>query len=428
MQIRKKIREFTNRDIIKVTSWTSVATVIKMFSTFLMSKILAIYVGPQGLMVLGHIWNSVTLFNTTASGGLNIGIVKFTSEHHSNSTEKEKVINTAYTLTIICSVLTGCFLVLSSVYLSKKFLNTDKYYSIFLILGITILFSALNNFIISVINGNKDYRLYTRINIASSLVMLIMVTILTYCYNLYGALIATVLFQSVVFLITIVLIYKNHKQYFVNLKLKIDTKYLKNLFSYSLLSIIPAIIVPISQILIRNYISKHISMEKAGMWEAMNRISTAYLMFFTSTIGVYYLPLLSETQDKSKLKSILLKTFKIIIPLLILVTGIVFILREYVIKLLFSDRFSEIQNLFIGQLLGDIFKMSSWVLVYVLIAKKFVRSYIILEIVFNVIYVLLSIFFLDKMMLKGASIAYFLSYFIYFVGVYLLVKKYLYER
>ncbi|MDZ7898025.1 MAG: hypothetical protein U5N85_08360 [Arcicella sp.] len=108
-------------------------------------------------------------------------------------------------------------------------------------------------------------------------------------------------------------------------------------------------------------------------------------------------------------------TYKIIMPLMALVAFTIYVFRIFIIELLFSKAFIEIQYLFSWQLLGDIMKLASWIAAFVLIAKKQIKSYLFLELFSSVINIILCYYLVNVFSLKGASIAYFINYLIYFV-------------
>jgi PST family polysaccharide transporter len=62
-------------------------------------------------------------------------------------------------------------------------------------------------------------------------------------------------------------------------------------------------VVPLTQILSPNRLAESLGWEQAGYWEAMWRISAAYLMLFTNTFAVYYLPKLSELKSASEIRA-----------------------------------------------------------------------------------------------------------------------------
>ena len=98
MTNNKFFSSLLNNNLLRVASWTSVATLVKMIATLAMSKILSIFVGPSGIAILGQLWNSVTLFTTIASGGLNTGIIKYIAEYPTDTSHRKKILDTAFGL------------------------------------------------------------------------------------------------------------------------------------------------------------------------------------------------------------------------------------------------------------------------------------------------------------------------------------------
>ena len=149
-----------------------------------------------------------------------------------------------------------------------------------------------------------------------------------------------------------------------------------------------------------------------------------YLMVITTSFSIYYLPRLSEINDSIELKHEIFKCYKFIIPLLILVSFIIFILRDFVIWLLFSTEFYPMESLFGWQLAGDILKISSWLLAYVMVAKAMTRLFIATEILFTSSFLLLGLFLVKINGTIGLTQAYFFNYAIYMLAMLLLFNCY----
>ncbi|MFV7791710.1 polysaccharide biosynthesis C-terminal domain-containing protein, partial [Aliarcobacter lanthieri] len=67
----------------------------------------------------------------------------------------------------------------------------------FTLFSITLFMFSLNTVLLSILNGQKEITKLTIINIFSSFVGLLFTGILTYYYNLYGALVSNVLGQTI---------------------------------------------------------------------------------------------------------------------------------------------------------------------------------------------------------------------------------------
>ncbi|EFI4033482.1 O-antigen flippase, partial [Escherichia coli] len=103
---------------------------------------------------------------------------------------------------------------------------------------------------------------------------------------------------------------------------------------------------------------------------------------------------------------------------------IIYLLRDFIIYLLFSDSFTPMKPLFTWQIIGDVFKIASWLLAYVMLAKAMTRIFIISEIFFSVTFVLLSYFFIKSEGTIGVTYAYCLNYFLYMIVFIFVINKY----
>jgi O-antigen/teichoic acid export membrane protein len=208
-----------------------------------------------------------------------------------------------------------------------------------------------------------------------------------------------------------------------NFSARLNKLILKKYMSYSLMTLVTAATVPISQLFIRSYTINHLSVIEAGWWEGMNRISGMYLMVITTSFSVYYLPRLSEINDKNELKKEIYTAFKVIIPMLLICFTGIFLLRDLIIKVLFSSDFYPMRNLFIWQLLGDIFKITTWLIGFTCIAKSLTKVFVFNEIFFSLLFVFLSIILIKYFGVIGITIAYLLNYILGAIFMVYVFKK-----
>ena len=152
----------------------------------------------------------------------------------------------------------------------------------------------------------------------------------------------------------------------------------------------------------------------------MNRISKYYLMFVSSLLTLYILPRLSEIDNAKEFRSEVFNFYKTIIPIFALGLLVIYFLRNYIITIVFSNEFKPVEDLFLWQLLGDFVKVLSIVIAYQFLAKRMFWHYIITEIFSVLILYVSSILFIDIYGVKGATIAHFVTYVMYY-GVILLI-------
>lgn len=423
------VQRITKLDIVKVFSFTAVSTLVRMLTGLISVKVVAGIIGPAGVALVGQLNNFATIALSLSTGGINSGITKYIAEYKNDDNKIKDCLSTAFKITLICSLLVGLALILFHDILSQSVMLSPDYGYVFIIFGFTILLYALNMGLASVINGFKEFQKYVKVNIAGSILGLIFTLSLVWIWELKGALISAVTFQSIMLFVSLWMIRKMPWLKWENFKQKLNKGLTKKYLNYSLMTFVSASLLPISQMLLRGYVISEISATEAGWWEAMNRISNMYLMVITTSFSVYYLPQLSELTDKKELRNEIFRSYKVIIPCLFAGLAIVYLLRHFVIRLLFTPEFLPMENLFIWQLGGDFFKITSWLLAYLMVAKAMTKWYITTEIGFTLLFVALGFIFMRINGVMGITQAYFINYIAYlFVMIFIFRKLLFYGK
>lgn len=413
--------------LIKTSVLTGISTIIKVISAFVINKVIAIYVGPSGLAVIGQLQNFMSIITTFSNGAITSGIVKYTAEYQTIE-QKQKIFSSSIVISLVCSLIISIFLFGFSDYLSELILKDVQYSSVFIVFGLTVFLFALNTVLMSILNGQKEIKKYVLVNIASSIFSLFFTSFLIMQLNLMGALYALVVNQSVIFFVTLGFVVKSSWFKLEYFKQGLDKESLSKLSKYSLMAITSALTVPVSHLIVRNYIGENLSWDDAGYWQGIWYISTMYLMVITTSLSVYYLPKLSEIQDNTELKKEIFHGYKIIMPIVLVMSLVIFLLKEYVILIAFSEDFMPMMELFAWQLIGDVIKIASWLLGYITLAKAMTKTYIGLEILGSLSFVLLSIYFVDNYGLVGITYAYALNYFLYMFVMIYIFRRFINER
>ncbi|MFC0229272.1 O-antigen translocase [Serratia aquatilis] len=397
--------------ITKVVFLTSASTVVKLLSSVVINKFVSLFIGPSGLAVIGHFQNISGIIQTFAIAGLTNGVVKYTADTQS----RNSLWSTALKVTIIMSLLCGCVLVVFSSQLASYFLEDNKYRYVFILYGFTVTLFSVNQLLLAILSGLKRINLYIKINIIQSLYSLIFTAILVYLFRLDGALIAMVTNQSVI-LFVLFWFLRNDKEiiltYFFS---RFDYQCLKKLLRYTLMSIISVISLPISAITIRNYVGNHLSWDYAGYWQAVNYISSMYLLVITTVLSVYYLPRLSEIKNKNALIKEMINNSIVLLPLTILGAAFIYLIKDWIVLILFSKDFSNMLILFKYQLIGDVIKISACLLSYLMLAKAITKTFIFTEVLSALSLTFLSIFSLKYYGFVGLSYAYLANNLLYLV-------------
>ncbi len=417
-----------NKQLLKVISINSVAVFVRLVSGFILSKAIALFIGPQGLGIIGNLRSFLSSIQTIASLGFYNGVVKYVAEHNNNKKELSKILSTSYYLGFITMIGTSMILYFFAPFWSIYILNSPDYEHIIKVFAAGISLMIVDYFCLAIINGFSRYKVYTILNITSTIFSLLITIILLWQYQLEGMLYAIVITPALALFITLTIIFRQ-KSFVKLLKASsIDWGYTKKLMEYSLMALLTAIIIPPTIIAIRNHIVSVQGLTQMGYWEAMNRISNYYLVFVTSLLSLYLFPKLSAVNNMKQFRKEIFGFYKTLMPLVIIGLITLYFFRHFFIKLLLSSEFIPMENLFAWQLSGDFFRIMSAVLAYQFMAKKMTKSYVFTEILSAAIWYLSSIFFINKYGYQGAAIGYFICYSSYFFVLLIWFKKQLFSK
>lgn len=411
--------------LLKVTAMTGLLTLLRMAMGFVIAKVVAIYTGPTGLAMLGQVQSMVASLTGIINAPVGNGVVRYTSEHQEQGMEAcSPWWRAAWQWVLILSAI----IIPLGLLLSKKissWLFQDISLSWVVMATVLVLpLSAIGTLFNSIINGQQNYRRYVWLGMISALasgsLMLAMIAI----YNIQGALLAAAT-QSA--LIGIVMLFLNVRQPWFKLNCwwgRCDIKFRKNIRNYMIMAITSALTVPVSLIFVRNIIINQLGWDAAGQWQAVWKISEVYLGVITMALSTYYLPRLSSLKSIDDILHEINMTTRVIIPIVASMAICIYLLRDVVISLLFTEEFRSARDLFAIQLIGDVTKIAAWLYAYPMLSRGATKWFVSTEILFSLLFVVLSYVFISLVGIDGIVISYLVNYILYFLTVYINVKTF----
>ncbi|WP_299128915.1 O-antigen translocase [uncultured Winogradskyella sp.] len=411
----KKFFHYINNEVlVKAASLKTQNLSIKIIAGILISKFIAMFIGPEGMALIGNLRNFYSTIQSLAIGGLYNGVVKFIGRSKDNVVELTKTISTVFYSGFFISIFLAFFCYYKAEFINDLIFTNNNYAYIIEILAIVLPFYALNMFIFSIMNGFSKYRILIIINIIGQILGLLVTMLLIWQNNIDGALLSVVITPALNLLISITGI-AFRKNLMSNIQItSINFSVLRNLGPYMIMALVSSIALPIVYIIIRNYLIAEIGMKEAGYWTAMTRVSDYYLMFINSLVALYILPRFGEINTHKEFRKEIFSFYKTIMPFFALLLFIVYLTRSYLVTLLFTEEFRPVVDLFGYQILGDVLRVMAMVIAYKFLAKKMFLHFIILEIFLFIIMYVSSIYLIDAFGLKGVVMGHFVSYLMYF--------------
>lgn len=417
-------------NFIKTSIYSAASTTISLLVKLITNKVIALYLGTNGMFLMGQLKDFLKIGNTLGTMGIETGTVKYTSELNNKEKDFKDLVSTSFKIHLYSSlIIIGLILVFYNyltLSLSKEVSEMNNYLFKYLLCFSIVSFS-IQTFIMSVLNGLKKIKIFILINIIATIIsggVLIFLVINYFTIGAYYALILSPIITLITALV-ICMFLKPFKLNFLSSVFKIE--HFKNLSNFSLMAILAPICLVGATFTVRFYIYDEFDSNHAGSWEAMWRISAIYLLFLTTTFKFYLVPTFTNLENNS-LKKEVFKIWKTTLPIIIIITLGVYISKDLIIDILFTSEFNLVNSLILFHLLGDIIKINCWVLGNVLVAKAKTKHFILFQVEWSVVFVILSIILANIYGFVGLSIAYFTTYIIHFLLLNIYFRKLLWKN
>lgn len=420
----RAVKKIVNSTLFKITSLNSFSVGLKIGIGLITSKILAIFVGPGGMALVGNLRNFLTSLESISILGFQNGIVKYIAENQKNEEELKKIIATVF-ISLICValVLSGVLYFFASFWNDKILEHNADNTLVFRVLALALPWYTVSVFLLSVLNGLSKFTKVIWVNITGNLIGLLVSLVMILKLQTLGALLAIVITPSLLFFVTFYFVQKEI-QFLKIIRLQLyDFNIIKNLLPYSLMALVSSVLGPIVLLAVRNNLIEKLGLDQAGFWETMTRISSYYLLFVSTILTVYFLPKLSKAQDNDQTKSIFWQFYKTILPVFCFGLLVIYFSRYFIIQLLFTKEFLPVTSLFFWQLIGDVFKVAALILGYQFFAKKLTKAFIISELFSLGTLYFLSLLFVNYYGIEGMVMAQALDNFLYFVVLAVYFRK-----
>lgn len=417
-------KKIIQNKLFKVTSLSSFSILIRLITGFLSSKVIAYFVGPSGMAIMGNLRSFTSLLESVGTLGIQNGVLQNVAKKQSDRVVLTTFVRLIFWTLLWVSLLLSLTLILGNSYFGKIIFNQNtSYYSILYFIAFFIPFQVLHLFFITVLNGFSYYKKVTLISIYGYVVSLLISFALIWFHGIYGALVSISIASLFLFLFSGYFFFKEFSLNLIFRKPTFDISVLKGLIPFGIMSLYTAVLTPIVYIFIRNLITKEVSIEASGWFEAMQRISGFYFMFISTLVSFYFLPELIKTNSDVEKLSITKKFFKEVLPVFTIVLIGVYFSKDLIIKLLLTSDFYEVRSLFVWQLLGDFFKGMSLILGIRFYVVKDLKGYILTESLSFLVLFLTSMYWIPIYGATGAVFSYAITYFIYFLALVVYFRK-----
>ena len=411
--------QFSNRQILKVTSLFGGVQFLNILFSIIRSKLVALLLGPAGMGTVGLLSNTINLLSSFTNFGLETSAIKSISL--ANQNEDKAVLETEIGTLQRLAWLTGIFgtiiTIVFSSSLSLLVFGTRDFTYPFIWIAVTLLLRQITVGQLTVLQGLRKFAHLAKANLLGSFLGLVFTIPLYYFWGL-DAIVPVLLVSSLTSLFCSWYFFK--KITFKAVKLSTSEVFangkgmIKLGFSLSFIGLLTLLTSYILQIII----SKRGGVTDVGLFNAGFAIINTYVGMIFTAISVDYFPRLTTVSHNDiEVRNTVVQ--QAILSVLIITPIIVIFLTfaPFIIKILYSKDFIAIIPMVSWGILGMLFKAVSWTMGFILIAKEDSKIFIKTALGFNIIFLInnyLAYYFYG---LEGLGMTFFLNYIIHYFSL-----------
>lgn len=380
------------------------------------SKVAAIWLGTNGVGFLGLLLSTFNLIVSALNVGLPTSVIKHLSGASADTLPK--AIKIARQLALIIGVVSALLCLIFARQLSLTTFETADFTWAFRLLAISVFFKQFSTIYSSILRSTGRLKQLANANIIASIIGIFFTVPLYYYFQLRGIvynLITLGFVEAIIFYIYFKRLKINNEKVNKTEFLSQSKKMAGDGFFYNLSSFTELLAAYVLQMFISNYGGLKI----LGQYIAGYTILNSYVALIFTVMSIDYFPRLSKNNTQNNLLSEevnhqLYIGIIILFPILLLMLlfSHIFIILIYTKEFMAAEVYLQIA------MMGIFFKLFSWTVSFVLLAKGSRRLIIQNSIIYNIIFLFCHIFGYLADGLRGLAIGYTIYFLIYLLGNY----------
>ena len=418
-------KEKSYRQILRSTSIIGGASIINVLTGLLRIKVAAVLLGPTGVGLIGLFNNLVAAASTIAALGINTVGTKQIAEAVSQNNNRNLLVTRralfwgGVALAVAGTSIFWLLRDLIAVHILKDRSKNGSLGWLALGVGLTVLSVSQQ----SLLNGLRKINHLALVTIYTAIISTLVSVTALLIWNEAGLLAFVLIVPASRYIIGYYFVAK------VNLvNFKISFKEVNDNFicmaRMGAAFMVAGLAASISQLLVRSLVQRELGIEALGHFEASWLISMTYVGFVLGAMGTDFYPRLTlAINDHESANRLINEQTEVALLLAAPVFLAMLGLAPWIIELLYSKQFENAVQVLRWQILGDILKLISWPLGFVLLATGDGRKFIISEFFAASIFVLCVWLGLSYLGLISTGIGFLIMYLSYLPVVYWIAFK-----
>ena len=376
-------------------------------------------------MGIAGLLNSTTgLVSVLTNFGLGTSAVRNVSAaNESGNARRVSVVVTVFRrLVWITGTLGAVMTIFLAPWLSDLTFGNREYTVAFRWLSVTLLFNQLTSGQNVLLQGMRRLQYLAKANLWGSVAGLVISIPIYYFFRIDG-IVPAIILTSVFSLIL---------AWYYAVKVKIDNANItqkdivtegSDMLKMGIMLSLSALIATAASYVIRIYISNTGSISDVGLFNSGFTIISTYVgLVFTAMSKDYYPRLSAVAHDNNLTKILINQQAEVAILILAPILTVFLIFINWVVLLLYSTKFTPINEMIHWAALGMYFKAASWTIGFIMLAKGASKTFFWSELAANSYLLLFNILGYKFLGLNGLGLSFLISYVLVLVQVFLIAR------
>lgn len=413
------------RQIFKATSIFGGVQVFNILISIIRSKVIAVLLGPGGIGLLGMLNSTLDVVKAITGLGLSSSAVKEVSQAAGTGdiVTISHILKTLRRWLYLTGALGSVVTLALASYLSQWTFGSEDYTWSFVWLSGVLFLSALSSGQIAALQGMRKISYMAKSGMIGSLIGLLLSVPLFFFFS-YEGIVPSIIISAVCTLALSSFYARKIKTVEVQQTFQESLKQGAGMIKLGIAMMFNGAMAIIAGYLLKAYITQNGGIDDAGIFQSGFSIAEGYFgLIFTAMATDYYPRLAAVNRDNVKVGDEVNKQAEMGLLLASPIIVIALFLMPVVIKILYSATFMDSVLYVNWAMLGNVFKIGSWTMGYVLIAKGKSKIFTCTAVIFNSIFLLLNAVGYNYWGIEGVGIAFFVYYIIHFIGIYIICNR-----
>jgi PST family polysaccharide transporter len=411
--------------ILRASALVGSGSLALILTGIIKNKIFAVLLGPIGIGLFGLLQSTLSTAATLSGMGLsNSGVRQIAEAQASGDGHQLGLTRSALWVASSCLGILGALaLWWLREPIARLVLGDERFSLAVACLGLGVWATSLFGSYTAFLNGLQRLGDLAQVNTIGAVLGMAAAVAAIWIWRVEGIVIA-VLAAPLTSLIAGWLFARRVETLRVKLSASALSKPIGKLLNLGCVFMLTALMMVGTQLAIRVIVTRELGIDATGHFQAAWNISMLYLGFVLGAMGTEYYPRLTGVaRDITASNEMMNRQAEVALLLSGPVILAMLTFTPWIVSLLYSQAFFDTTAVLRWQVLGDIFKVASWSLAFLLLAQARKVIYFVTDLAANLVYIGSVWGGLCLWGLEATGIGFFICYVFYFFLIWILVRR-----